>query len=201
MRKIKIIEHISLDGIIQGPGSPDEDTENGFTLGGWSAPYRDPAAGKIVMDMHSQSFDLLLGRKTYDIWADYWPGVSGNPIADGINAATKYVATHRPESLAWGPAKDLGKDIVKGIRNIKTEDRPDILLWGSSTLTPLLLEHELADEVMLFIYPVLLGKGKKFFADGTAPRALELVGSQSVPSGIVINTFRPAGPAKTGSYT
>lgn len=200
MRKITILEHISLDGIIQAPGGPQEDTEGGFGYGGWSAPYKDPAIGGMVMDIHSRPFDLLLGRKTYDIWAGHWPNVTGNAIGDGINAAKKYIATHRPESLNWGPATHLGTDIVAGIRQAKTEDRPNLLVWGSSSLTPLLLEHGLADEVILITYPVLLGTGKRFFAEGFSARELELVSSKAVASGVAINAFRPKGPVRTGSY-
>lgn len=195
------MEHISLDGIIQAPGGPDEDNDGGFKHGGWSAPYRDPAIGKLVMDIHSRPFDLLLGRRTYDIWAAYWPNVSGNPFADGMNAAVKNVATHRPENLTWGPAQGLGNDIAAGIRALKAQDGPDLLLWGSSTLAPVLLEHGLADELVLFVYPVLLGAGKRFFGSNADARALKLVDSQAVASGATINTYTPAGPVKTGSYT
>ncbi|CAN5230091.1 dihydrofolate reductase family protein [soil metagenome] len=200
MRRITIIEHISLDGIIQAPGGPEEDKDNGFQYGGWSAPFKDPAVGNMVTELHSKPFDLLLGRKTYDIWSGYWPTVTGNKIGEGINAAKKYIATHRPESLAWGPVASLGPLVVEGIRQIKTEDRPDILVWGSSTLTPLLLEHGLADEVILITYPILLGTGKRFFGEGFSPRELALVSSQATASGVVVNTYRPSGAVRTGSY-
>lgn len=200
MRRIIIIEHISLDGIIQAPGGPEEDRDGGFEHGGWSATFKDPAIGNVVMEFHSKPFDLLLGRKTYDIWAGYWPKVSNHAIADGINGAKKYIATHRPESLAWGPVASLGTDIVAGIRQAKTEDRPDLLVWGSSSLTPVLLEHGLADEVVLITYPVLLGKGKRFVPESFSPRELKLVSSQAVDSGVVINKFIPRGAVRTGTY-
>lgn len=197
MRKIKIIEHISLDGVIQAPGGPGEDGD--YPYGGWSAPFRDPAAGEAIMAAHSKGFDLLLGRHTYDIWASYWP-TAKNGFADSINVATKYVATHRPESLGWGPFEGLGRDIVEGVRSVKAKDGPDLILWGSSTLTSMLLEHGLADEVMLLAYPVLLGKGKRFFSNGTPPCKLALTGTKAVSSGTIISTYTPAGPLQTGSF-
>lgn len=198
MRTIKIIEHISLDGVIQAPGGPNEDGD--FPYGGWTVPYRDPALGEAVRAAHGAGFDLLLGRRTYDIWAGYWPQAEHGPLADGINAATKYVATHRPDSLAWGPVEDLGPEIVEGVRRVKAKDGPQLIVWGSSTLTPVLLEHGLADEVLLLVYPVLLGKGKRFFSDGTPPRELALAGTKAASSGIVISTYTPAGPLRTGSF-
>jgi len=121
-------------------------------------------------------------------------------MADSLNAATKHVATHRPESLKWGPVEGLGQDIVEGIRRIKAKDGPDLIVWGSSTLTPLLLEHGLADEVLLLVYPVLLGTGKRFFSEATPPRELALVGTKAATSGVVISTYRPRGPLRTGSF-
>ena len=192
MRKLKIIEHISLDGVIQAPGGSKEDGD--YPYGGWTVPYRDPAAGKAVLAAHSEPFDLLLGRRTYDIWSGFWPKAPGSPLADGLNRATKYVVTHRPDSLEWGPFEGLGPDVVQAVRHIKAMDRPGLILWGSSTLTSLLLEHGLADEVLLFVYPILLGGGKRFFSDATSPRAFTLASTNSVPSGILINTYTPAAP-------
>jgi dihydrofolate reductase len=196
MRKIRIIEHISLDGVVQGPGGPNED---GYLHGGWSVPHRDPAVGAAIVAAHGEAFDLLLGRRTYDMWSAYWPNQSG-PMASNLNAATKYVATHRPESLGWGPVEGLGADIVDGVRRIKAQDGPDLIVWGSSMLTPLLLEHELADEVLLLVYPVLLGAGKRFFSDGTPPRELALVSTKAASSGVIISTYKPNGPLRTGSF-
>lgn len=198
MRKIRIIEHISLDGVIQAPGGPKEDPD--YPHGGWAAPHADPAAGEAIVAGQGKTFDLLLGRRTYDIWSGYWPKAGSSPMADSINAATKYVATHRPDSLGWGPAEDLGTDIVEGVRRIKAKDGPDLIVWGSSTLTPMLLEHGLADEVLLLVVPVLLGTGKRLFAEGTPPRQLSLVGSKAVSSGVIISTYRPSGPLRTGSF-
>lgn len=199
MRKLRIIEHVSLDGIIQSPGSPDEDRENGFQFGGWSVPIEDSIVGEAVVHAHGSRFDLLLGRKVYDLWADYWPGQEG-AMADSINAATKYVATHRPESLNWGPAEGLGSDIVKSIKNLKAECGPDIVTWGSSTIAPVLLENELADEIILITYPVMLGSGKRLFV-GAAPQELSLVLSKTGDKGVIYNIFRPAGALRTASYS
>jgi dihydrofolate reductase len=193
MRKLKIMEHISLDGVIQVSGDDGD-----FPYSDWTAPYRTPAGRDAIMAAQGARFDLLLGRRTYDIWSGYWPKAPSSPIADGINAATKYVVTHRPESLEWGPVEGLGTDIVEDIRRIKSQDGPDLILWGSSTLTSMLLEHGLADEVLLVVYPVLLGTGKRLFAEGTAARSLELVSTRAMPSGIVMSSYEVAGPLKSG---
>src|SRR5580692_2417562 len=140
MRKIRIFEHASLDGVIQPDGDGD------FANGGWQAPYRTPAGAAALAEAQGAGFDLLLGRRTYDLWADFWPKVKGGPFADGLNAATKYVATHRPDSLGWGPVGDLGTDIMEGVRGVKSKDGPDLIVWGSSTLTSVLLEQGLVDE-------------------------------------------------------
>jgi dihydrofolate reductase len=192
MRKIRIMEHISLDGVIQHSADDGD-----FPYSDWTAPYRSPAGRDAVLAAHGERFDLLLGRRTYDIWSGYWAKAPSSPMADGINAARKYIATHRPENLAWGPAESLGPDIVEGIRRIKSQDGPDLILWGSSTLTPVLLEHGLADEVWLIVYPVLLGTGKRFFAEGTPPRSLELISTKPFPSGNILSTYKVAGPLKT----
>jgi dihydrofolate reductase len=200
MRKLKIIEHISLDGVIQAPGGQEEDKDGNYPYGGWGVPHSDPAVGEAIVAAHGEAYDLLLGRRTYDIWSGYWPKAPSSPMADSINAATKYIATHRPDSLAWGPVENLGADIVEGVRRIKAKNGPDLIVWGSSTLTPVLLEHGLADEVLLLVFPVLLGQGKRFFSDGTPPRELALVSTKAVPSGVIISTYRPSGPLRTGSF-
>ena len=193
MRKLKIIEHISLDGVIQH--SRDD---NDFAYSDWSAPYRSPAGLEAILAAQGGSFDLLLGRRTYEIWSGYWPKAPSSPMADGLNAATKYVATHRPESLEWGPFEGLGPDLVEGVHRVKSQDGPDLILWGSSTLTSTLLEQGLAEEVVLAVYPVLLGTGKRFFAEGTPPRSFELAGTQALASGIILSTYKVAGPLKAG---
>jgi dihydrofolate reductase len=189
MRNLKIIEHISLDGVIQHSADEDE-----FPYRDWSAPYRTPAGRDAVMAAHGESFDLLLGRRTYDIWSGFWPTAPSGPLADRINAARKYVATHRPESLGWGPFHGLGPDVVDGVRRVKSQDGPCLVLSGSSTLTSTLLEHGLADELVLIVSPVLLGTGKRLFAEGTPARSFELVGTTATPSGVLLSTYRAAGP-------
>jgi dihydrofolate reductase len=185
MRKIRIFEHISLDGVIEH----GED----YSHGEWTAPYRSPAGLAAVIEAQGTGFDLLLGRRTYDIWAGFWPKAGNSPMADALNAATKYVATHRPESLGWGPVGDLGTDVMAGIRRVKSTDGPDLIVWGSSTLTSVLLGQGLVDEVVLIVYPVLLGRGKRFFSDSADPRELALVGTKATSSGVLMNTYRHVG--------
>jgi dihydrofolate reductase len=191
MRKIRIMEHISLDGVIQ-----HEDGE-GFTHGGWTTPYRTPAGLQAVVEAQGGNFDLLLGRRTYDSWAGFWPKAGNNPMADALNAATKYVATHRPDSLEWGPVGDLGADIIEGIRRVKSTDGPDLIVWGSSTLTSVLLEQGLVEEVLLLVYPVLLGRGKRFFSDSAEARELAFVSTKVTSTGVLINTYWHVGPLRT----
>jgi dihydrofolate reductase len=193
MRKLKIIEHISLDGVIQHSADDGD-----FPYSDWTAPYRTPAGLDATLAAQGESFDLLLGRRTYDLWSGFWPKAPSSPMADRLNAATKFIATHHPESLEWGPFEGLEQDIVGGVRRIKSEDGPDLVLWGSSTLTSTLLEHGLADEVLLIVYPVLLGTGKRFFAEGTPARSFEFAGTKATPSGVTLSTYKVAGPLKTG---
>lgn len=188
MRKIRIFEHISLDGVIEH--------EDGYAYGAWTAPYRSPTGLSLVLEAYGGSFDLLLGRHTYDMWSEYWPKAPSSPMADTLNAATKYIATHRPETLRWGPVKDLGTDIVAGTRAVKLTEGPDLILWGSSTLTSVLFEHGLVDEIVLIIYPVLLGRGKRILADTVDARELAFVSSKATPTGLLLNTYRYVGPLK-----
>ncbi|HEY9534117.1 MAG TPA: dihydrofolate reductase family protein [Mucilaginibacter sp.] len=197
MRKIRIFEHISLDGVIS-PGEQGEYSDD-FAHGGWTAPYRSPAGLEAVIEAQGSSFDLLLGRITYDLWSDFWPKAGNTPIANSLNAATKYVATHRPDSLEWGPVGYLGADIVAGIRDVKSTDGPDLIVWGSSTLTSVLLDQGLVDEVVLFVYPVLLGRGKRFFSDSVDPRELAFVSTKTMPTGVLFNTYRHVGSLRTES--
>ena len=191
MRRIRIIEHISLDGVIQAPGGRNEDGD--FPPGGWAMLFFDPALLEAIVAAQGKRFDLLLGRRTYDIWAGYWPKVENGPIAGGLNAATKYVATHRPDSLGLGPVEDLGADIIEGVRGLKSKDGPDLIVWGSSTLTSVLLGHGVIDEVVLLVYPVLLGRGKRFFSDKVDACELALVSTKTTPTGVLINTYRHVG--------
>jgi dihydrofolate reductase len=190
MRKLRIMEHISLDGVIS-PSSQGEDSD--YAHGGWSAPYRSPAGAEAYAAAYGESYDLLLGRRTYDLWASFWPKVPGGPFAPKLNAATKYVATHRPDNLEWGPVGKLGADAISGVRRVKSEDGPDLIVCGSSTLTSVLLEQGLVDEVVLAIYPLLLGPGKRLFSENADPRELALVSTMSTPTGVLLNTYRYVG--------
>ncbi|WP_199243439.1 dihydrofolate reductase family protein [Hymenobacter sedentarius] len=181
------MEHMSLDGVIQ------HDDSDGFAHGNWTVPYRTPAGLAAVVEAFGSPFDLLLGRRTYDAWAGFWPQAGESPMASGLNAATKYVATHRPESLGWGPVQDLGADILAGIRRVRATDGPDLIVCGSSTLTTVLLDQGLVDEVVVLVYPVLLGRGKRLFSDHAAPRELAFVSSQATPTGVLLNTYQHVG--------
>jgi len=191
MRKLTIMEHISLDGVMQHSADDDD-----FPYSDWTAPYRTPAGRDAILAAYGERFDLLLGRRTYDIWSGFWPKAPSGPMADRINAAKKFVVTHRPESLAWGPFAGLGPDIVAGVRRIKSQDGPDLFLSGSSTLTSTLLEHGLADQVLLIVSPVLLGTGKRLFAAGTPARVFELVSTNAFPSGVILSAYKVIGPLK-----
>ena len=189
MRKIRIFEHISLDGVIE--------QEDGYAYGAWTAPFRSPAGLAAVLEAQGTGFDLLLGRRTYDMWSSYWPKAGSSPMADALNTATKYVATHRPETLAWGPVKDLGTDIIEGVRGLKSRDGPDLIMWGSSTLTSPLLDQGLVDEVVLIVYPVLLGRGKRILSDTANARELAFVSTKTTPTGLLLNTYRHIGSLRT----
>jgi dihydrofolate reductase len=190
MRKIRIFEHVSLDGVIE-PGGRNVDSD--YANGGWTGPYRTAAGAEALADAQGKRFDLLLGRRTYDLWAGFWPTVKGGPFAEGLNAATKYVATHRPDGLAWGPVENLGADVLAGVRRIKSTDGPDLIVWGSSTLTCVLLEEELVEEVVLIVYPVLLGRGKRFFSESADPCELALVSTRATSTGVLVNSYRHVG--------
>jgi dihydrofolate reductase len=193
MRKLKFIEHISLDGVIQHSADGGD-----FPYSDWTVPYRTPAGRDAMLAAYGEKFDLLLGRRTYDLWSDFWPKAPGSPMGDRLNAATKFIVTHRPESLGWGPFESVGPDVAAGLRRIKSQDAPDLVLSGSSTLTSMLFEHGLVDEVVLAVYPVLLGTGKRLFAEGTPACSFGLVHTQATPSGILLNVYKVTGPLKAG---
>jgi serine phosphatase RsbU (regulator of sigma subunit)/dihydrofolate reductase len=186
MRKLKIIEHISLDGVIQMTSSPEDD----FPYGDWTAPYRSPAGLQIVNEMYGKTCDLLFGRRTYDILASFWPKAPKSPMGDRLNAATKYVVTHRPESLEWGPFEAIGSDLVDSVRRIKARKGPDLIVAGSSTLISVLLDNGLADEVVMLVNPIVLGKGKRFFEGGSLPRGFAMGSTMALPSGILVNVYK-----------
>ena len=192
MRKLKIIEHISLDGVIQHSADDGD-----FPYSDWTAPYRTPAGRDMVMAAHGERFDLLLGRRTYDMWSGFWPKAPASPIGDRLNAATKYVATHRPESLEWGPFEAVGTDVVEDVRRIKAQHGPDLVVAGSSTLTSALLGHGVADQLVAIVYPVLVGTGKRLFAVGSPARTCKLVSTDTTPTGLIVATYRVGAPLST----
>ena len=169
-----------------------------FPYSDWTAPYRTPAGRDAMLAAYGEQLRSAAWPRTYDIWSGFWPKAPSSPMGDRLNAAKKFIATHRPETLEWGPFEGLGPDIVGGVGRIKSQDGPDLILSGSSTLTSTLLEHGLADEVLLAVYPVLLGTGKRFLAKGTPARSFELFSTKAFPSGIIFNTYKVAGPLKIG---
>ena len=200
MRKIIAATFVSLDGVMQAPGGPEEDPAGGFKFGGWTFHYWDDAMGAFMGEIFSKPYALLLGRKTYDIFAAHWPHQKDDPIAESFNAVTKYVATHRPDSLSWHNSQSLGPDAVATLRKLKTEDGPDLLLQGSSDLIQTLLAHDLIDEISLLIFPVVLGKGKRLFGEGTMPAAFKLTGSQASSTGVIMASYERSGEIRVGSF-
>lgn len=194
MRKIIAITQVTLDGVMQAPGGPEEDPSNGFTHGGWAMPFVDDAARQVIDETITGKFDMLLGRRTYDIFAAYWPHQGDNPIAKAFNKATKYVVTHRPGQLGWKTSQPIGGDVVDEVRRLKASDGPALHVWGSSELLQTLIAAGLVDEHRLWVFPVVLGKGKRLFENGVPARGLSLVATRSTPSGVLVNTYRPAGP-------
>lgn len=200
MRKIIVIEFITLDGVMQAPGGPEEDTSNGFKHGGWIVPYADEITGKAMVEQMSlEQSELLLGRKTYDIFASYWPDHAID--WPGINDVKKYVASHDSTlKLDWKNSVLLSGNVVGKVKKLKDEDGPDLRVWGSGSFVQTLLKHDLVDELWLKIYPIVLGQGKKLFAEGTVPRAFRLINSSFSPSGVIIASYERAGEVKTGSF-
>ena len=196
MRKVIVLEHVSLDGVIQAPGGPDEDTSGGFAYGGWIAPYSDPVLGMLVKRQMNMPFDLLLGRKTYEIWAPYWPHHAD--IWPGVNTATKYVASNTMTSGEWQPSVFLNGDIAKKVARIKQQQGPDLHVWGSGNLAQTLIKHDLVDKFWLMIYPITLGAGKRLFADGTMPMAFKVTESTVTPNGVIVVNYERGGAITTG---
>lgn len=199
MRKIIAATFVSLDGVMQAPGGPDEDPVGGFKFGGWTFHYFDEVGGAAMDELFSKPFALLLGRRTYDIFTAYWP-YQKDPIADAFNPAIKYVATHRPDTLTWQNTQWLGEDIVAALRRLRQEDGPDLLIQGSADLIQTLLANGLIDELRLMIFPLLLGKGKRLFGDGAMPAAFKLVKSQASSTGVIIASYERAGEIAVGSF-
>ncbi len=197
MRKVIVLEHVSLDGIIQAPGGPDEDNSGGFAYGGWVAPYSDEILGTLLSRQMNMPFDLLLGRKTYEIWAPYWPKHAD--VWPGVNKATKYVASNTLTSGEWMPTVLLSEDIVEKITRVKQQQGPDLHVWGSSDLIQTLMKHDLIDVFWLMIYPITLGSGKRLFAGGTIPAAFKVTESKVTSNGVIVVNYERAGEIETGS--
>jgi dihydrofolate reductase len=202
MRKIVVLSFISLDGIMQAPGGAEEDTSDGFKYGGWTVPYSSESSGKLMQEQLSMSFDLLLGRKTYDIFAAYWPKQDEKVsfIAAKFNKATKYVVSHNPIDLDWVNSVLLNSDVVSQIKELKQQDGPMIQVHGSANLIQALLKNDLVDELWLKIFPVTLSKGKRLFDAGTIPAAFEVIKSETTPKGVIFVSYKRAGEIKTGSF-
>lgn len=202
MRKIIVGAFASLDGIMQAPGGPHEDPIGGFQYGGWAAPYFDEAMGQAVDEMFARPFDLLLGRKTYDIFAAHWPYVGADdPIGPLFDRITKYVATRNPDlKLTWQNSRTLGTDVVDTLRKLKGEEGPDLLTQGSTDFLQTLFKNDLVDEMYVSFFPLVLAKGKRLFGDGARPMALKLVSSNVSGSGVTVNKYVVAGGVETGSF-
>ena len=197
MRKLTVLEHISLDGIIQAPGGPDEDPSGGFDYGGWIAPYSDEVLGTALRRQMNLPFDLLLGRKTFEIWAQYWPYHAD--AWPGVDTATKYIASNTLTSHEWQPSVFLSGDIREKVAEITGQPGPDLNVWGSGDLIQTLMRHDLVDAFWLMVYPVTLGAGKRLFAGGTIPAAFRVTESTVTPTGVMVVKYERAGGITTGS--
>jgi dihydrofolate reductase len=198
MRKIIVLTFITLDGVMQAPGGPEEDTSGDFKFGGWTAPYFDEFLGEVMTEQMGKPFDLLLGRKTFEIFAGYWPQHEAE--WPGINDVTKYVASNTLTQHEWNNSVFLKGNVVEEIKKLKEQDGPDLQVYGSASLIQTLMQHDLVDEFWLKIFPVTLGRGKRLFDKGTIPAAYTLVESKSSPSGVIIATLKRKGEVKTGSF-
>ena len=200
MRKLVVSTFVTLDGVMQAPGGPEEDTAGGFEHGGWSFGYWDDAMGEWMGESMGKPFAMLLGRKTYEIFAAYWPNAGDQPGAAELNAATKYVASRTLDSVEWENSTLLEGNAADAVARLKEEDGPEIQVHGSSDLIQTLLAAQLVDEFRVWIFPVVLGSGKRLFGEGTAPSGFELVDSKTSTSGVLVTTYRPAGEPKNGSF-
>jgi dihydrofolate reductase len=198
MRKVIVLEFITLDGVIQAGGGPEEDTSGGFAYGGWEVPYGDDVVGATIRRQMNMPFDLLLGRKTFEIWAPFWPHHAD--VWPGVNSATKYVASNTMTSHEWQPSVFLSGDIAEKVSKLKQQPGPDLHVYGSANLLQTLMKHDLVDAFWLKIFPLTLGSGKRLFADGTIPAAFKVTYSEVSPNGIIIVNYERAGAIKTGSY-
>lgn len=200
MRTIVVGAFVSLDGVMQAPGGPEEDPTGGFAFGGWTFPHWDESMGQFMGELFEAEFDLLLGRRTYEIFAAYWPYMGDDPIGRRFNAVTKFVVTSSPEPLAWHNSVAISGDVPAELARLKREDGPPLLVQGSSVLNHSLFAHGLVDELQLLTFPVLLGPGKRLFDDGSMPTGLKLIDSRTSSSGVVMARYRPDGEIRTGSF-
>jgi dihydrofolate reductase len=198
MRKIIVLSFITLDGVMQAPGGPEEDTSGSFKYGGWTVPYFDDFLGKVMSEQMSRPFELLLGRKTFEIFASYWP--QHDDRWPGINDATKYVASNTLDKHGWKNSVFIKGDVVEEIKKLKAQDGPELQVYGSGNLIQTLLKNDLIDEFWLKIFPITLGGGKRLFTEGTIPAAFKLTGSRVSPSGVIVATCERAGEVRTGSF-
>jgi len=200
MRKLIVSTFLTLDGVMQAPGGPGEDDSGGFAHGGWSVNYWDDQMGQIMGEAMSAPFDLLLGRRTYDIFSSYWPHATDNPGSKPLNDATKYVASRSQPALEWSNSVLIEGDAAEGIAALRKEDGPELQVHGSGNLIQTLLRHNLADQYRLWVFPLVIGSGKRLFSDGTLPSGLKLVDSKVSSTGVVMGTYEPAGEIVTGSF-
>ena len=200
MRKLIVGTFLTLDGVMQAPGGPEEDDSDGFTLGGWSVNYWDDKMAQVMGESMSSRFDLLLGRKTYDIFAAYWPNAPEEAGGKPLNDATKYVVSRGHPKLEWSESVLIDGDAAEGIAALKSGDGPELQVHGSGNLIQTLMRHNLVDEYRLWIFPVVIGSGKRLFSDGTIPAGLKLVDSTVSTTGVVIGIYEPAGEIVTGSF-
>jgi dihydrofolate reductase len=198
MRKIINITMVTLDGVMQAPGGPKEDTSGGFKYGGWAVPYFDDFASKVLSEQMKPPFELLLGRKTYEIFASYWPHHSEE--WPGINEAKKYVASHEDKKFDWQNSFLLKGDVVEAVKKLKTQDGPALQVWCSGNLVQTLMKYDLVDEFWLKIFPITLGKGKRLFTEGTVPTAFALLDAKISPKGVILASYSHAGKVRTGSF-
>jgi dihydrofolate reductase len=199
MRKIIVLSMVSLDGILQAPGGPEEDTSGGFKYGGWTVPYSDDIVGNVIREQMKQPFNLLLGRKTFEIWAAYWP--KHESIWPGINETAKYVVSNTLTKTDWENSLIINGQVVEEIKKLKMQDGPNLHVYGSGNLIQTLLKHDLVDEFWLKTFPVILGSGKRLFSEVINPGALELIDSKISPKGVIVASYKRAGEVKAGSFS
>jgi dihydrofolate reductase len=200
MRKLNVNTFLTLDGVMQAPGGPGEDDGDGFAHGGWSVNYWDEQMGEVMGDAMSTPFALVLGRRTYDIFAAHWPRATDQPAAKPLNDAVKYVASRSRPALEWSNSVLIEGDAAEGIAALKQEDGPELQVHGSGNLIQTLLRHDLVDQYRLWVFPCVIGSGKRLFADGTIPSGLKLIDSKVSTTGVMIGTYEPAGEIVTGSF-